>query len=410
MQIIKNNKNRTGAGMLQHFQSLEAPPARKQRLTDMFVISADSHAHEPHDLWTTRIDSNLRDRVPHVRIDPDGQRWMIMEGFRPGRILEAPRDASALVADFVTSDALDEDRPRLDRSKGINFQPHGHADMKRYADLDLDGVNAEILFPNKGLANWSSPDAVLQAAMCRVYNDWAHEVFGRSTRTFPVACISPVDTAVAVREVERVAAMGFHAVALPPLLHSGGYNLACHEPLWAALAQTGLPVCFHAGTGKDPRTARGHGGAIINYVVHAMNTVVQPVVELCASGVFDRHPGLRFVTVEAGIGWIPYTLWAMDHGHDKHGFWVSPKLKNRPSDYFRQHGHATFQEDPTGIALHDHIGLDSILWGNDYPHLEGCWPWSDRVASELKGSLSPAGVAQIMGLNAARLFNIPVPT
>ncbi|MDO8280647.1 MAG: amidohydrolase family protein [Burkholderiaceae bacterium] len=396
--------------MLERFQPLDAPPARKQRLEQLFVVSADSHAHEPHDLWTTRIDHSLRDRVPHVRVDADGRRWMMMEGFRPARILDAPRDASVVAADIVASAPSHEGRPILDRSKGINFQPYGHADVKRYADLDLDGVNVEIVFPNKGLANWSSPDPVLQTAMCRVYNDWAHEVFGRSSRSFPVACIAPVDTEAAVREVERVAALGFHAVAMPPLLREGGYNLPCHEPLWAALAQAGLPVCFHAGTGKDPRTAQGHGGAIINYVVHAMNTVVQPVVELCASGVFDRHPGLRFVTVEAGIGWIPYTLWAMDHGQDKHAFWVSPKLQGRPSDYFRRHGHATFQDDPVGIEMRQHIGIDAILWGNDYPHLEGCWPWSDRVVSDLHTSLNDGELAQVMGLNAARLFNIPVPT
>jgi predicted TIM-barrel fold metal-dependent hydrolase len=245
--------------------------------------------------------------------------------------------------------------------------------------------------------------------MCRVYNDWVHEVFADNLRTYPAACVAPGDVAACVAEIHRVAALGFHSVTMPPLLRDKGYNLPEFDPVWAALQETGMPVCFHAGTGKDPRTATGHGGAIINYVVHAMNTVLQPTVELCASGVFDRYPGLKFATVEAGAGWVPYALWAMDQGFDKHAFWVSPKLKDKPSAYFHRHGHATFQEDPVGIELARQVGIHNILWGNDYPHIEGTWPYSEAVTGRLMQGLTRAERAQIVGLNAARLFNIDVP-
>ena len=140
-----------------------------------------------------------------------------------------------------------------------------------------------------------------------------------------------------------------------------------------------------------------------------MNTVLEPTVQLCASGVFDRHPKLNFATIEAGAGWVPYALWAMDQGYDKHAFWVSPKLKYKPSEYFRRHGHASFQEDPVGIQLREWIGVDSILWGNDYPHLEGTWPYSEGVLGKLTETLQRDEKAKIYGLNAARLFNIEVP-
>jgi predicted TIM-barrel fold metal-dependent hydrolase len=388
---------------------LEAPAPCKQALREFFVVSADSHVNEPQTLWAERIDRPFRERVPRIEVDERGRKWFVVEGFRKSMLREAPRDEQVSVARFREDSEAAGRRLELDRTRGAMFQQRGNPTAERYADMDYDGIDVEILFPNKGLANWSSPDPAHNVAMCRVYNDWAHEVFGGSTRSYPVACVAPADIDACVAEIERVAALGFHGVMMPPLLREGGYNLPEFERVWAALQAANLPLCFHAGTGKDPRTATGHGGAIINYVVHAMNTVLEPVVQLCSSGVFDRFPGLRFATIEAGAGWVPYALWAMDHGFDKHAFWVSPKLKQRPSEYFRQHGHASFQDDPVGVEARHWIGIDSILWGNDYPHIEGTWPHSEEVTGRFGQGLTHDEKARIIGLNAARLFGIPVP-
>ena len=392
------------------YARLEAPVAQKQLMKDFFVVSADSHVNEPFDLWLTRIDAKFRDRVPRIEVDEKGRKWFVVEGFRKSIIREAPRDEQVSVDEFQKRSNSAGYRMELDRTKGAMFQQRGNPSADRYADMDYDGVDAEILFPNKGLTNWSSPDPAMHVAMCRVYNDWVHEVFAGSSRTFPTACVAPADISACVAEIERVAKLGFHSVTMPPLVTGGkGYNLPDYDPVWSALEETGMPVCFHAGTGKDPRTATGDGGAIINYVVHAMNTVLEPTVQLCASGVFDRHPKLRFATIEAGAGWVPYALFAMDEGFRKHAFWVSPKLKDKPSEYFKRHGHASFQEDPIGVELRHLLGIDSLLWGNDYPHIEGTWPYSDDVTSKLMAELTKEEKAKIVGLNAASLFNIDVP-
>jgi predicted TIM-barrel fold metal-dependent hydrolase len=99
----------------------------------------------------------------------------------------------------------------------------------------------------------------------------------------------------------------------------------------------------------------------------------------------------------------------MDHGHDCHGFWVSPKLKYKPSEYFRMHGHASFETDPVGIQLIDWMGAETFLWGNDYPHIEGSWPNSEAAIKSWAKALSPEQIHKILGLNSAKLFNIPVP-
>jgi len=380
----------------------------KETLKDYFVVSADSHVNEPPDLWTKRVDEKFRDRMPQIKVDEQGRKWFSVEGLRPSRIREAPRSEQVLVEDFKQRSEHEGKRPQLDRTKGAMFQQQGGIGPERQADMDYDGIDAEIVFPNKGLVCWASPDPEHNYAMCSVYNDWVHEAFRNSRRSFPVAAIPPADVNIAIKEIERVAKMGFHAIMIPPLLRDGrGYNSPDFDPMWAALDEIGMPICFHAGTGKDPRTSSGQGGAIINYVVHAVNTVLQPAVELCASGVLERFRNLQFATVEAGAGWVPFAIHAMDEAFEKHAFWVSPKLQQKPSEYFRQHGHASFQDDPVGIELRDLLGTDRIMWGNDYPHLEGTWPYSQEIIENY--GMPRDDTARIVGLNAARLFNIDVP-
>jgi predicted TIM-barrel fold metal-dependent hydrolase len=391
--------------------SLKAPDGKpmKKALSDFFVVSADCHVNEPTDVWSARMDKCFHERLPGIKVDEQGRKWFVAEGIRPSRIREAPRDESVSVDEFISKADISGERPMLDRTRGAMFQKQGGYDENRYRDMDYDGIDAEIIFPNKGLVNWQSPDPKLNVQMCRAWTDWAHETFGGHSRSFPGACIAPADIPAAVDEIQRVAGLGFKFVMMPPLVKGTGYNLPEFDPIWAALSETNLPVTFHAGTGKDPRTATGNGGAILNFVVHAMNTVLEPTVQLCASGVFDRYPKLKFATIEAGTGWIPYTLWAMDHGVESHGFWVSPKLKYKPSEYFRMHGHASFETDPIGIDLMDRMGIETFLWGNDYPHIEGSWPNSEAAIKIWASKLTRKQTAQIIGLNAARLFNIPVP-
>ena len=121
------------------------------------------------------------------------------------------------------------------------------------------------------------------------------------------------------------------------------------------------------------------------------------------------YPKLQFATIEAGAGWVPYTLHAMDFGYEAHNFWVMPKLKYKPSEYFHMHGHASFETDPIGVELRDRMGVDTLLWGNDYPHIEGCWPHSEEQIGSWGKGLTRDEIAKIIGLNSAKLFHIDVP-
>jgi len=355
------------------------------------MISADCHVNEPPNLWVERIEEKYRHRLPRIEVDKDGVKWSIVEGYHPVKIRDLKMEGE------------DQERAKVGKS-----DPE-----ERLKDHARDGVDAEIIFPNRGLQMWATPDPLFAQAMCRVYNDWAWEIFGSYyDRMRPMACISTGDIPSAIEEIERVAQKGFRGLSLPckPMWGPGSsedlnYNLPEFDPLWACIQDNDLPFTFHVSTGKDPRAARGNGGAIINYVIHSLAPTAEPIVNLCSSGVLDRFPKLRFASIEAGIGWVPWMLRAMDEAYEHHHFWAFPKLEMLPSDYYRRNCMASFQEDPPGLDLVRDYNLgNNFMWANDYPHHEGSWPHSEQAIERTMGRLSDQERANILGLNAAKFF------
>ncbi len=232
-----------------------------------------------------------------------------------------------------------------------------------------------------------------------------------------MAAIASGDLEGALAEVQRTAKMGFRGLTLPckPIFGAHdfrdlNYNLPEFDPLWAAIQDCDLPITFHVSTGRDPRASRGNGGAVINYAVHSLAPTMEPIANLCASGVLERFPGLRFASIEAGIGWVAWAIAAMDEAYIKHHMFVRPKLKMLPSEYFKQHGFASFQEDKAGLDLAREHGLvQNFMWANDYPHHEGSWPHSSQAIERTMSQLDETERARILGLNAARLFKLEIP-
>ncbi len=363
------------------------------------MLSADCHCNEPGGLWWQRIDKKFQHRLPHIEVDEKGEKWMVVEGYQRSRM------RARNIADVPKGG---EDRLRGDA---------GRTPEDRIRDHLRDGIDAEILFPNKGLSMWATQDVEFALAQTRVWNDWAWESFGPYNDFMsPMAAIVTSDVDVAIDEIKRVAKLGFRGLMLPakpiwgaPDSRHPNYNLDIYDSMWAVIQDVDLPITFHISTGMDPRTARKEGGAVINYVTHACPTVIEPMSCLCASGVFERFPRLRFALIECGIGWVPWALEAMDEAYRKHHMWALPRLKKLPSDYFREHGAASFQDDPIGLELavkHDLVG--NFLWANDYPHAEGSWPHSAEAIERQMQHLNEDSRAKILGLNTAKMFKFDI--
>jgi predicted TIM-barrel fold metal-dependent hydrolase len=370
--------------------------ARPTDANKYFLVSADCHANEPSDLWATRIEPEYRERIPTFSFnEKKNAKYQVTEGFRPIRLQNIKFEG--------------EDAER----NGCGATPE-----ERIADHARDGVDAEIIFPNKGLTMWATPDPIFSQAMCRAWNDWAWETFGPyNDRLAPLACLATGDMEGAIEETKRSAKRGFRGLTIPCKPIWGGhdaahanYNLPEFDPFWAVVQDCDLPITFHVSTGRDPRASRGNGGAVINYAVHSLSPTMEPVANLCASGVLQRFPGIKFATIEAGIGWVPWAIQAMDEAYKKHHMFVRPKLDMLPSEYFKQHGFASFQEDSAGLDLAREHGLvDNFLWANDYPHHEGSWPHSAAAIERTMGHFNDDERAKILGLNAAKLFKFEVP-
>jgi predicted TIM-barrel fold metal-dependent hydrolase len=385
----------------------------------LLMVSADCHASEPNNYLAERIDPEFRDRIPRVEVTDDGSEWIITEGNRP-----------QLVRRGRTTPTVQEqqsfERPEDNRPYAARVEPEdaarnnaGRTIEDRLSDQRADGIDIELVFPNKGLLCWATPDPVFADAMCRAWNRWAFEWFGGANgwhdgRTRPLASIATGDPDLAAAEAQWAAEHDFVGLCLgnspvygPKQWGNLEYNDPQFERFWSVAEELRLPLTFHVSTGRDPRAVGGNGGAIINYVCHSMETTIEPLVQMITSGVFERHPDLHTGLVESGIGFVPWLLETMDYAYRAHHFWVRPVIPELPSTYFRRNCFATFQEDHVGVdGVERYDIVDNVMWANDYPHHEGSWPHSAASIERQMVDLSDDSRAKILGLNAQRVFHL----
>jgi len=354
-------------------------------MTERRLISADSHVNEPPEMFAERLPVGLRDRGPHLETI-DGVECLVMEGMRPRKL---PRGRDALTGEALA------------RAQAGGWEP-----QLRLRDQDRDGVSGEVIFPTLGLqACFMAPDAELQMALARAYNDWLAEIFVPYPQRFAAAAIIPMlDVEAACREATRAAKLGLRSLFLPCQVPARPYNDPAYDPFWAVAQDTGLTLTFHAGTGHEPRIERGAGGAVINYLLGSQIDGAHVVLYLTMSGVLERFPRMQFVTVETGSAWLAWVMTTMDEIYEKHHMWARPKLELKPSDYVRRQGHVTFQNDPVGVHNRTFTGVDALVWGSDYPHPEGTWPESRASLAEQLAGVPDDEAAKMAGGTAARLF------
>ena len=364
-------------------------------MTKPQIISADSHVQEPPELYAKWIPAKYRDRVPRVE-ERNGGRYLIVDGKRPRRL--------DIAAAATTDD--DENREfRGDDEGGRNID-------RRLKDLARDGVTAEVIYPNSSLALFNSDDAGYQLAVAQAYNDWCIDLFGSHGKLFTPVGIVPVrDIGLAVKEVERIAKRGYRSVKIPISVRERPYNLPDYDPLWSAINDAGMVLSLHAFTEAEDRYPADWGeetgiGGALNHMAMSMAEGMSPVSLLIASGALERYPGMKFVVVECGAGWLAWLLYVLDEQVEKKHMWAKPKLELKPSEYFRRQGAVTFSDDPVALNNIGFTGADCLLWGSDYPHDEGTFPHSQAVIDRTFQGISDSDKRKIVHDNAARIYGI----
>ncbi|MDA8044971.1 MAG: amidohydrolase family protein, partial [Actinomycetota bacterium] len=190
-------------------------------------------------------------------------------------------------------------------------------------------------------------------------------------------------------------------------------NHSSWSPLWAAIADTGLPIVIHQGTGHSMYFYRGPGAGVSNLLA-TQSMGPRTAALLATSGVLASHPELHVVFVEFNAGWLAWTMQTLDYYTEafrRYGVtpsgkaWVSPDLPEAPSFYLRRQVHATFQDDPVALNNIGYTGAEPLLWGSDYPHEEGTYPHSREVVTRLGLGAEKTAVTAVFRENAARLFH-----
>lgn len=299
----------------------------------------------------------------------------------------------------------------------INFggpRPPGASDPHlRVIDQDTDGVGADIIFPNYGMALFALDDVETQQVAMRLYNDWIADFCKVAPkRLFGVACISVYDIDAAVVEMHRALDMGLVGIMVwqvpdPRLPFSSDH----YEKLWAAAAEAKTPVHTHILTGhsymKDPSwpTTPIHQ-RIKNSVNRKQYDTMNGLYDLIFSGVFDRHPDLRLVLAESEVGWAPYILQQWDYYHER--FFKEATIVRKPSEIFDEHVYCTFLEDFAGTRHLGWWGQHNCMWSNDYPHFNMTFPNSRANVVRHIGDLPYDAQVKLVRGNALSLYGLDV--
>ena len=368
------------------------------------ILSSDSHVFEPPDLWATRIDSAFRDRAPRmVRIDGADEIVIEKDQILSGIGLISNAGARFEAPETISGHGKFEDVPRG------GYDPHQHL-----ADMRLDGVAGEVLYPSQGLFYFRVADGALQAAIFRAYNDWLAEFCAVDPlRLKGIAMISLDDVPGAIRELERTARLGLSGAMITEYpLEDRRYDQPEYEKFWAAAAALGMPLSLHTATRRQGKI-RGAGPQTLRDASSRSTKAFYPALSMCDlifSGVFERHPALTLAIVEFELSWAPNILAAMDYTYRERHEEAFYRFKNdmTPSDFFRRNVVLSFQEDALGIRLRDAIGVDNLMWGSDYPHSESTFPQSRKILAEILAGVPDDEQAKIAGATAARVYRFDV--
>jgi predicted TIM-barrel fold metal-dependent hydrolase len=365
-----------------------------------FVFSADGHITEPGDLLTAGLPVSLRKFGIRAEKRDD---YLYM-----------------LAGDMVTS-KRPIDRPPV--IMGKDGQEFGRSTRKgarevpgRLEDMAMEGIDAEIVFPSLALTAFHIRNEEAELATAQVYNDWHHGMFEPYPRQFVRCGVLPVRNFTStVAEMKRLAAMGFTSAMLPSRIEKNSglpyYTEPAWDPVFEAAQQLGIVFVLHTGTGReDVRSFRGNGGAVINYAIQACDAM-ETVMQLVAGGVLDRFPGAQVACIESGASWLAAVAERMDEVYVAHDVFVRPKLSIMPSRIIARQISSSFQYDRACVMSRSVTGVKPLLWGSDYPHHEGTFPESRKVVEHLFDGIdiSEEDKADILGLNAARLFRLPRP-
>jgi len=385
------------------------------------VISADSHLEISANRWRDRVPERYRDSAPRTVRLPDGSDANELEGGR----LHLVNGASTLCAGKPFEDW---------RQEGAQYDSAAGAGSpeQRLREQDLDGVDAEVLYPsvNGQVVVHGITDDDAYHAVVRAYNAWVAEEYCAVApdRLIGLGVIPQRGVTQAIAEMEHCAKLGFKGVWIGKFPNGGMRPSPEDDQFWAKALEMNMPVTAHESfVDHSPRSRRAKpapprlapwGAAITGHPADLAARIsgygVRSALIAChlvIDGVFERFPDLQVFMAENQLGWIPNFLEQMDIIWGRHRFVLErvqglKPLDRPPSEYVRKHVLWGFMDNPFGVAMRHHIGVDKVMWGSDFPHGPTDWPHSiETIERNLVGVPEDEKHLMLVG-NAVRFFHL----
>ncbi len=385
-------------------------------MTRYGIISADAHVLEPPHIWQQWLPTALQQRAPQLTKDSEGgDGWLYAGSTEPDPI------------GLTATPGMAWDKFRW---KGVTYdeaRPGCYDGGARLADMTVDGVDAEVIFPPQrtiGHFLGDDDDAFMRAGI-GAYNDFLWEEFTGPDHSRLIGAAQMPSSGVedCVAYLQKAVARGSKTVVISNW-PSGGEQISDEDDaFWAAAQEVGIPVCIHinlisraarqrnrkaaGNAGRALYGGKGKAGARAAVGLAGVFSMVPSIIgQLIFTGVFERHPDLHVAMIETGVGWLPHFLEQMDDRFWRNRSWTDLPISEAPSTYWFANMSATFIRDDNGLRNRHEVGVENIMWSTDYPHHGNDWPYSRKVIAETMAPLPAEERAAIVAGNAERIFGL----
>ena len=362
------------------------------------IISADSHITEPPNTYTDHIDPKFRDVAPRMEFQEGAGDLFVIDGMkRPvfmGLVAAAGKPAEEI------------------RVKGVRFaELHrgGWDPNARMSDQRRDGVAAEVIYPTVGMVLCNHKDFDYKKACFDAYNRWLAGYCATHPRRLlgmgQTAMRTPED---GIADLKAIQALALRGVMMPGNPAVEDYDSPVYDRFWETAVELELPLAFHILTTREESRPRGPKMNGFLTIVRGCQDIIGTMI---LGGVFERHPRLKIVCVEADAGWVPHYMYRMDHAFKRHRNWLPPgqTLSRLPSEYFAEHVYVTFQDDWVAFRTAELMNWRRLMWANDFPHSDSTWPNSRAVLAKQAAHLTEAERDLVLHDNVAELYRLERP-
>ncbi len=358
------------------------------------IISADSHITEPPDTYSKHIEPAYRDRAPRLEHHQDVGDLFVIPGMQSPIPMGLVAAAGKKPEEITLVGRFEE------------WHRGGWDPEARIGDQERDGVDGEILYPTIGMVLCNHEDLDFKKACMDAYNLWIAEYCGaHPDRLFGIGQTAMRSPAEGIEDLQRIRALGLKGVMLPGHPGQADYDSPIYDPFYEAAIALELPLSFHILTSRNDFTAVR--GPILNRAVTIIRANQDIMAMFIYGGVFDRHPRLKIICVEADAGWVPHYMYRMDHYYERHRHSLrADPLQHLPSHYFRENIYTTFQDDWVAFRMVDLVNPRRLMWANDFPHSDSTWPWSQDVLREHTVHLTEEQKDLILHDNVCELYGL----